>query len=129
MTNQFKYWVQNVTLRPFSGEPSVDYKYQIALALDAASAKYNKPIAILYFGDYDRAGLLIPQSATKDIREWCNTDFEFIRCGLNEGDDVKYNIPENPDHPGTFQWEAMDDSLDDPIAGDLITSSLRNTLI
>lgn len=121
MVNQFKYYVKGVTLRPFSGMPSISYKYSIAKALEEAARRYGKDIVILYFGDYDPMGLLIPETSTDDIREWCMADFEFVRCGLNAGDNVKYNIPENFEKPGAYQWEGLSDRA----AAELIKSSVR----
>lgn len=43
-----------------------------------------------------------------DIRKWTSPEFEYIRAGLNEGDQHTYNLVENPDSPG-YQWEALDD--------------------
>ena len=43
-----------------------------------------------------------------------------IRAGLNPGDEVRYGITENPEHPGAYQWEA----LDDPTAGTIITRAI-----
>jgi hypothetical protein len=47
-------------------------------------------------------------------------DFEFVRCGLNPGDNIKYRIPENFEKPGTYQWEGLSDRA----ARELITSSV-----
>lgn len=118
MRGQFEYYTDYITLRPFGGDPSIAYKWSIAKDLEKAAETYDNPITIVYFGDLDPKGLTIPESAIRDIREWCSADFTFIRGGLNPGDDDKYNIAENPDKPGTFQWEA----LNDEIARELITS-------
>jgi hypothetical protein len=120
MVNQFKYYTRGVTLRPFSGMPSINYKWTIAKSLERAANRYRKPIVILYFGDYDQAGLKIPETSTSDIRGWCVRHFEFVRCGLNEGDNVKYDIPENFEKPGNYQWEGLSDRA----AEKLITSSI-----
>lgn len=108
MISQFKYHTRCITLVPFGGMPSIPYKYQCALALRAASARYNLPVSVLYFGDYDPAGETIPITSVNDIRGWCGVDFDFARVGLNEGDAERYNIRDNPEHPGTYQWEALD---------------------
>ena len=121
MVRQFQHYTNGITLRPFSGMPSIHYKYQAALALENAAVQYDSNVIVLYFGDYDQAGFQIAISSVKDIRSWCNVDFEFIRCGLNDGDGDKFNIPENPDHPGDFQWEALDDDS----AKALITTSVE----
>jgi hypothetical protein len=109
MRGQFEYYTNHITLRPFGGDASIYFKWKIAEELTEAAEKYNKPIVILYFGDLDPKGMQIPESAVKDIREWASVDFEFIRCGLNPGDEIRFNIPENPDKPGTYQWEALSD--------------------
>ena len=120
MKSQFEYYTKHITLRPFGGDPSINYKWEIAKDLELAARYYGLPVVILYFGDLDPKGLTIPESAIRDIREWCDADFDFYRAGLNPGDELRYNIPENPDKPGTFQWEALDDST----AKELITSTV-----
>ena len=109
MHGQFAHYTEHITLRPFGGDPSIPYKWTIAKELERTAVVYELPIIILYFGDLDPKGLTIPENAVKDIRAWCNVEFEFIRAGLNPGDEVKYSIPENPDRPGTYQWEALND--------------------
>ncbi len=108
MKGQFEHFTEHITLRPFGGDVSIPAKWQIAKDLEEAWGRYGHPIIILYFGDLDPKGLTIPKSAIADIRKWCEVDFTFTRAGLNPGDEVKYNIMENPEKPGTFQWEALD---------------------
>jgi len=121
MVSQFQYYTEGVSLWAFSGMPSIDYKYRIAQHITDKAAQYHKPVMVLYFGDYDPAGMTIPETSIADIRLWTSVDFNFIRCGLNPGDEIKYNIPENIDHPGAYQWEALDDSS----AKNLITNSVN----
>lgn len=109
MRSQFEYYSDYITLRPFGGDPSIPFKWQTAQELLSAYQRYEKPIVILYFGDLDKKGKQIPESAAKDIRQWSGVDFEFIRCGLNKGDEITFDIPENPDKPGSYQWEALTD--------------------
>ncbi|MDO8674305.1 MAG: hypothetical protein Q7O66_23090 [Dehalococcoidia bacterium] len=121
MRSQFEHYTRHITLRPFKGDPSLDFKWGIAKHLELIGQNYpEKPIVILYFGDLDSKGKQIPLSARDDILEWCKGEFEFIRCGLNEGDELLYNLPENIDKPGAYQWEALGDSE----ARGLILSSL-----
>ena len=109
MRSQFEYHTEHVTLRPFKGDYSIPAKWEAAKHLDWVAEAYpGKPIVILYFGDLDPKGLQIPQSALDDIRTWSAADFAFIRCGLNPGDEVRFSMLENPDKPGTYQWEALD---------------------
>lgn len=121
MQQQFEHHSQSITLRPFRGDPSIDYKWKIAEYLKNRFEKYRKPVVILYFGDLDPKGLKIPESAMADIRKWAGVPIQFIRCGLNPGQPEKLNIPENFEKPGTYQWEALDDST----AEALITESVE----
>ncbi|TSA08386.1 MAG: hypothetical protein D4R73_08560 [Deltaproteobacteria bacterium] len=121
MRGQFEHYTDHITLRPFGGDPSIPYKWAIAKELEQASEDYEIPIIIIYFGDLDPKGLTIPESAVRDIRDWCKVGFEFIRGGLNPGDEVRYSIMENPEKPGTYQWEA----LSDEVAGEVITREIN----
>jgi hypothetical protein len=120
MRGQFEHYTQHVTLRPFQGDPSLDFKWNTAKWLEQAARVYGKPMVVLYFGDLDPKGLQIPYSARDDVQAWCSSPFEFIRCGLNPGDEHTYNLPENIDKPGSYQWEALADAD----ASSLITSNL-----
>lgn len=122
MQAQFLYYTKNVTLRPFGGDPSIPMKWQIAKDLeDMYSRDPEREIVILYFGDLDAKGEEIPKSATGDIEEWCEAPFRFERCGLNPGHEIEFNLPENIDHAGAYQWEALADSQ----AERLIKDSLK----
>lgn len=111
MTEQFLFHTEDyfVTMTPFGGELSIPMKSDAAKRLEYAAKRWKKPIIILYFGDCDKKGNSIPMNALKDIREWCSVPFEFIRCGLTLEQAREYNIPDNPDKPGEYQWEALDD--------------------
>ncbi|MEI6218115.1 MAG: hypothetical protein WCP86_04390 [bacterium] len=121
MSGQFEHYTSNIVLRPFKGDASIPYKKQIAVELEQAATRYpGREIIILYFGDADPKGYQIPESAVRDIRQWCSADFRFIRAGLNPEHPDLYGISENPERPGCWQWEALDDGA----AAQLITSSL-----
>lgn len=124
MSRQFEYYTDGITLRAFSGMPSISYKWEIAKDLEYLSERYDKPVIILYFGDYDTAGMTIPETSINDIKGWCKIGFDVVRCGLNKGDEERYNIPEQIDKPGAYQWEA----LSDPTAKELITTSVKRYL-
>ncbi len=109
MTDQFRHYTKNVTLRPMGGQPSIPYKWKTAKDLERAARRYHHPIIILYFGDLDPAGETISETIERDVREWCNARFEFVRCGLTAEQVSLYNVPENIEHPGAYQWEALTD--------------------
>lgn len=121
MSQQFKTHTHGLTLCPFGGQPSIPYKWRIAKFIEQQCQKYGKDAIVLYFGDLDDAGLTIFNSGIEDIREWCGATVEFVRCGLTEEQAAKYNIPENFEHPGSYQWEA----LTDPQAREIIKESLQ----
>jgi len=111
MYSQFNHYTgaYHVTLRPFKGDASIDYKWRIARDIEAL-AHYGKPIVILYFGDLDTKGLEIPNNALKDIRAWCSVPFTLIRCGINKQHISEFSLVENPEKPGAYQWEALNES-------------------
>ncbi len=113
MFDQFWYYTEDyyVTLVPFMGDASIPFKWEMAKRLEKRHRTYGKPIVILYFGDCDPKGEMIPKSALKDIRAWCSAPFKFIRCGLTPGQAKQYGLPENPEKPGYYQWEALEDKL------------------
>jgi hypothetical protein len=108
MRSQFEYYLPHIPLLPFKGELSLDAKWQTAQRLQRRSEYYGHKMVVIYFGDDDPKGESIPMSAVADIRQWCEADFTFIRAGLNPGDGARLGLPENPDKPGTYQWEALD---------------------
>lgn len=126
MTQQFQHYTQHVTLRPMGGQPSIPYKWDTAKALERAASRYDLPIVILYFGDLDTAGELISEVVERDVREWCNVDFEFIRCGLNEDQVRRFDVPENPEKPGEYQWEALSDEGAHTIISECVDPYLRH---
>ena len=133
MQGQFLHYAdENVPLLAFHGDISIPEKWRSAQRLAAWWLKYRKPVHIYYYGDLDPKGLLIPQSAWADVYTWAlaiinnsekglayHADLNFHRVGLNEDQIDKLGIPENPERPGTYQWEA----LSDPQAESLIVSA------
>jgi len=110
MSEQFEYYTKNyrVSLIPFRGDCSIPIKWEIAKKLEALSLKYQKPIKILYFGDYDQKGFQILNAALRDIKAWCKVPFDVERIGLTLEQAKAFNLPENPDTSG-YQWEALED--------------------
>ena len=121
MTAQFEYYTKYITLRPMGGQPSIPFKYQTAKDIEKLYKYYKKPIVILYFGDLDPAGELISEVIERDVRNWCNVDFDFYRSGLTVDQVKKYKIPESIDHAEAYQWEAVDD----PTAREIINEALK----
>lgn len=124
MSQQFEHYTEHMTLRPLGGQPSIPYKWQAAKDLEAAARNYGKPVVILYFGDLDTAGENIALVVERDVRAWCSAAFQFIHCGLNAEQVQFYGVPENPEKPGEYQWEALTDDA----ARDIITSNTSRLL-
>ncbi len=112
MLHQFEYYTEHITLRPMGGQPSIDYKWEAAKALEAAAQRYNKPVVVLYFGDLDTGGEVISDVIERDVRSWCSVDLKFVRCGLTMEQVTKYGVPENFEKPGDYQWEALAGALE-----------------
>jgi hypothetical protein len=115
MTGQFEHYVRyawRITTRPFRGDYSIEKKYQTANDL-LAMAKKGKAITILYFGDCDTKGKVIPYSALKDIKEWmggAEDSVQFHVAGLTVERARRHALPENFERPGQWQWEALSDA-------------------
>jgi hypothetical protein len=113
-------------LLAFHGDISIPEKWRAAKRIGNWWYKNRKPVRIYYYGDYDPKGLVIPDSAWNDIRLWAMMTvrslddklpmteyvdaFHFERVGINQEHIDQFNIPENPERPGTYQWEALDDT-------------------
>ncbi len=121
MRSQFEYHTKEIPLIPFGGDPSVELKWRIAKGLETLYDKYKLPILILYFGDLDKKGGKILENNEAIIREYCNMPFDVVWCGLTMEQVDKYNIDENPNKPGAYQWEAVDDTG----AGEIITEAIK----
>jgi len=122
MHGQFEHYTKDyrVSLIPFRGECSIPIKWQIAKKLENMHKKYQLPIKILYFGDCDQKGLEIFENALRDIKVWCHVEFAIERIGLTDQQAKTFNLPENPNKPGTYQWEALNNEQ----AGNLILEAL-----
>lgn len=129
MSAQFEHYTEHITLRPMGGQPSIDYKWQTAKALEAAADAYGLPIVILYFGDLDAAGGTISEVIERDVRKWCEADFEFAHAGLTKEHVLQYDVPENFEHPGAYQWEALSDEGACEIIVDGVAPFLRHDVI
>ena len=127
MIEQFEFYSHGIDLFPFGGDPSIPFKWDISKHITTESGRYelpNKEVLVLYFGDRDDKGEEIFKGAEAIIREWCKTPIRFEWCGLIKDQVAQYHIPENPEKPGQYQWEA----LSDPQAKEIIEGALRSRL-
>ncbi len=100
---------------PAKGDMSIQLKIDIANMI-------NDDTVILYFGDYDKQGLRIPQTIENDMRVINPTGFKFVRMFLNENDIAKYDLP--MDNKGQVQME----QLPEKIAIDSATLYINNLI-
>jgi len=121
MVGQFHHyapWADQAALR---GDASIPHKWNIARRMDELAEAYGLPIEVLYFGDYDAKGLVIPESAMADIRAWTDAEVRFTRCGIGPEQAERYGLPEKPEKPGTYEWE----SLSHEGAGEIILGAIH----
>ncbi len=132
MSAQFDFHAHRyVPLLAFRGDISIPAKWTAATRIADRWLELHLPVKVLYYGDLDPKGLTIPETAERDIfrfvasaiyervrdldvmeREYreFGDGWEFIRKGLNDDQIALYNIPENPERPGTYQWEGIEDA-------------------
>jgi len=117
MAQQFiKYTPAEITLYPSRGDSSIPMKYEGVQRMIKLGAGRGWETTLVYFGDYDKKGLQIFDSLEEDVKYWCEhsgrlteVKIECIHAGLNKGQVEKYKIPEDPENPGKYQWEALTD--------------------
>lgn len=102
--------VEQFRLVPFGGDFTIHPKWETARRLSAMAEKYGTAIQVSYFGDRDDKGEQILDSALKDIKVWCDVDFEIERVGLTLDQARSMGVPENFEKPGDYQWEALTDA-------------------
>lgn len=127
MSGRFEYYLAKpfrITMRPFRGDYTIPMKWETAKHIDRM-CEAGKKVYILYFGDADAKGEIIPTSALKDIRKWCKNDFEFIIGGLTAKQATDLKLPENFERPGQWQWDALTDKAAGKIIMDTIKSNVN----
>lgn len=112
MHDQFSYYTKNIPLIPLGGDPSIPLKYDIASSIDWLSDRYDKPIKLVYFGDYDLKGKQIRETTLDHIQKWCNSRYDVIIGGLTLDQVTELSIKQDPDKPG-YQWESLTDQQAD----------------
>lgn len=112
---------RGIPLLPFGGDLSIPMKYETAMRLGERSREFKKPVRILYFGDHDKKGKQIPETAISEIRHWAKVEINFMHGGLTLEQAKKYNLPRNPEKPNEYQWEALSDRQ----AREIIDSTLK----
>ena len=131
MQAQFEFHAHRyMPLLAFKGDISIPAKWDAAVRIADRWLELHVPVKILYYGDLDDKGIMIPETAERDVYEFVamalyerlrdmdgakaefhdfSEGWEFIRMGLNEDQIGQYNVPENPERPGTYQWEGLED--------------------
>ena len=128
MRPQFEYFTKGIPIDkvPLGGDTSIPIAWEVAKGLEEKRDRYGKKIVILYFGDYDEPGKKIKEKTADRIKRWSDAKFEVEWCGLTEEQIKKYDLPEKPDNPGSYEWESFA-VLGEPgheIAGEIIQSSI-----
>lgn len=85
-----------VDLYPCGGFSSLSFVHSAAEATNEADD--DRPLVILYIGDYDPAGVLIDASLEREMRQHLNKDIELIfqRIAINPEQIERYDLPEKP---------------------------------
>ena len=85
-----------VNLFPCGGFSSVSFVHAAAEELN--NRDLDKPVLILFIGDYDPAGVLIDIALQRELRKHLNPDIEleFKRVGINKEQIEEYDLPTKP---------------------------------
>lgn len=89
-----------VDLYPCGGFSSLSFVH--AAAQFHNTSNDERPLVVLYVGDYDPAGVLIDVALQRELREHLRADIEldFKRIGINESQVVDYDLPTKPRKDG-----------------------------
>jgi len=99
-----------------SGYDSTTIRHKIGVS----TAYDGRRLVVLHVGDHDRDGRLIFRAAAEDVEAWALSVggyVEFVRLAVTPEQIVEYALPDDPDHPGNVQVEA--------IPPEIMTSILR----
>lgn len=85
-----------VGLFPTSGFASLSFVHYAAEQRNRSNDE--RPLIILYVGDYDQSGVLIDVKLEKELRLHLNSkiDMQFIRLAINESQIMQYDLPTKP---------------------------------
>ncbi len=113
-------WTEKNTIEVFVGKLVASYNiaYQSNRGYLSTTIKHDraigleyleKPVKIIYFGDYDPAGLNMIEVMKRDTTLYApSLDIEFIHIGITYDQVIKYNIPHVYDKPGCYELDALD---------------------
>ena len=85
-----------VDLYPCGGFSSLSFVHEAAENLNDSGD--DRPLQVLYIGDYDAAGVLIDQSLQRELRLHLRSDIglTFERIGINADQIAEYDLPMKP---------------------------------
>ncbi|RKP58633.1 hypothetical protein [Pararobbsia silviterrae] len=85
-----------VPLYPCGGFSSVSFVHEAAVQHNESGDQ--RPLTVLYIGDYDPAGVLIDLALQRELRAHLRTDVDmrFIRIGINEAQIEEFDLPTKP---------------------------------
>jgi hypothetical protein len=85
-----------VDLYPCGGFSSLSFVHEAAELHN--NLDDDRPLCVLYIGDYDPAGVLIDQALERELREHLrdDIDLDFTRIGINENQIAVYDLPMKP---------------------------------
>ena len=86
-----------VSLYPSGGFSSATLCYEAAMDIDYAE---RARVIVLYVGDYDPAGMLIPKKIVEELRKHLTTPLEIERLAINKDQIETYNLPTKPRRGG-----------------------------
>ena len=116
-----------VSLYPSGGFASVSLVYQAAEYASLAAG--DRPVEIVYIGDYDPAGVLIDQSIMGELRAHLGSDITLHRIAITQEQIAQYDLPTKPRKESESRRRDIDETVEaEAMPVELLLRLLRNQL-
>jgi hypothetical protein len=112
-----------ITVLSGSGFDSVTVRHEVGVS----TWEEIVPLVVLHVGDLDPHGEAIYRACAEDVIAWADAgggEAEFVRLAVTREQVKTLDLPDDPDHPGAVQAEAIPPATMSEILRDAITSRL-----
>lgn len=102
-----------VSLYAAGGFSSLSLPYEAAERIKAKGyAHFEDPVHVLYIGDFDPAGMLIPDSIEEELKGHLNHEVLFDRIAITEEQIAEHDLPTKPRKAGELRRQDIKETVE-----------------